>query len=312
MRVVVTGSAGFIGRVLMRELATGADKPDDVVGIDRVARPAELGSQQLTADLLDGDERVRKALTHADVVYHLAGCPDVRDPRADADRRRHRDNVTATDMVLQTVPSWARIVVTSSSSIYGGTIPGRPSAESDEPQPRGGYSVSKLAMEHRCDALRRAGGDILIVRPFTVAGEGQRPGMALSKWITAVREGTPLRILGAMSRSRDITDVAQVAVALTQLAATHARGVVNLGTGESRTLREMVAAVERATGRDAEWGVEPAGREEVEHTLADTRRLRELLGWVPQTDLDALVARQAAAMAAADVAPAPVVSGSVT
>jgi nucleoside-diphosphate-sugar epimerase len=252
---------------------------------------------QLTADLLH-DERVRDALAHADVVYHLAGCPDVRDPRPDANWRRHRDNVLVTDVVLAAVPRRTRVVITSSSSIYGGAALGRASTERDEPQPRGGYAISKLTMEQHCKAQVAAGADILVVRPFTVAGEGQRLGMALSRWITAVQAGAPIQILGSLERSRDITDVAQVVTALTQLAGTQARGTVNLGTGLGRTLREMVTAVERAVGAEARYEVVPAAREEVEHTLADTDKLRSLLGWVPVTDLDALVARQAAAMAA--------------
>jgi nucleoside-diphosphate-sugar epimerase len=153
-------------------------------------------------------------------------------------------------------------------------------------------------MEQHCQAQLAAGGDILVVRPFTVAGEGQRPGMALSRWITAIQAGAPVRILGSPARSRDITDVTQVVTALTQLAGTQARGIVNLGTGVGQTLREMVTAVERAVGMAARYEVVSAAREEVEHTLANTDKLRSLLGWVPETDLDALVARQAAAMAA--------------
>lgn len=293
VRVVVTGSAGFLGRALVRELGG-----HDVVGIDRAPQPNSPGHAAITADLLDDDERVRIALGAADVVFHLAGCPDVRDPRPDADHWRRRDNVLATEAVLAMVPLRTRLIVTSSSSVYGGSDRGRPSVERDVPRPRGGYATSKVMTERLCEARREMGGDMLIVRPFTVAGEGQRPAMALSRWIAAARAGLPLRVLGSLERSRDVTDVSQVVRALGQLADTGAGGVVNLGTGIATTLGEMVAAVQRVLGVQATVDVVPAASAEVQHTLADTRRLRDLLGWVPTTNMDDLIARQSAAMAA--------------
>lgn len=292
MATVVTGAAGFIGRMLVRELAEhGA-----VIGVDRLPQHPVAGVVALTADLLDRDEAVRDALAGADVVYHLAGCPDVRDLRPDAGEWRYRDNVLATAAVLAAVPHRTPLLVTSSSSVYGGTRRGRPCREGNRPRPRGGYARSKALLEHVCQRRRHAGGEVLVVRPFTVAGEGQRPGMALSRWIEAARAGRPLRLLGSPERSRDLTDVRQVVAALRDLAGSGARGTVNLGTGVGRTLAEIVCAVERVLDVEVTTELVAAHRVEVAHTLADTRLLRRLLGWVPETDMDDLVARQAAAV----------------
>lgn len=302
---VVTGAAGFLGRMLVATLA----QHGPVVGIDRLPQPAVPGVTSITADLLDADPAVRAALGAAAVVHHLAGCPDVRDARDDADRRRYRDNVLASAAVLAAVPMSAALLVTSSSSVYGGCRDGRPSAEHHRVAPRGGYARSKVVVEQLCAARAEAGGRVAVVRPFTVAGEGQRPGMALSRWITAAREGRPLRVFGSAGRSRDITDVRQAAAALVELgelARTGAPvGTVNLGTGVPLSLGEIVAAVGRVLGVPVEAAVEPAAEVEVPHTLADTTRLRDLLGWVPRTDIDAVVARQAARMAPVPVELAP-------
>lgn len=295
MATVVTGAAGFIGRTLVRQLLAHGT----VVGIDRLPQEPLPGLVTLTADLLDQDGAVRDALAGADVVFHLAGCADVRDRRSDAGEWRYRDNVLATAAVLAAVPPRTPLLVTSSSSVYGGTRPGRPSRESNRLRPRGGYARSKALLERVCEGRRQAGGEILVVRPFTVAGEGQRPGMALSRWIEAARCGQPLRLLGSPDRSRDLTDVRHAAAALVDLAGSGARGTVNLGTGTGHTLAEMVGAVERVLGVRATTEVESAHRVEVAHTLADTRGLRRMIGWVPETDLDDLVARQAAGMLAA-------------
>jgi len=285
---VVTGGAGFIGRILVEELA----RSGPVVSIDRLPMPQADGVTTITADLLDHQPQVRAALAGAEVVYHLAGCPDVRDPRPDAEQRRHRDNVLATSAVLSAVARDTPLVVTSSSSVYGGTSEGQPCSETDAPSPRGGYALSKLAVERLCEDRLQEGGLVCIARPFTVAGEGQRPGMAVSRWIAAVHAGQPLQLYGSPGRSRDITDVRDAARALAGLGAAGARGLVNIGTGVGHTIERIATAVCGALGVPPRFVIEPGHPAEVEHTLAETTRLRELIGWVPHTDLDALIARQ--------------------
>ncbi|NUR92318.1 MAG: NAD(P)-dependent oxidoreductase, partial [Nonomuraea sp.] len=223
----------------------------------------------------------------ADVVYHLAGCPGVRRQGPAVEARRHRDNVEATARVLALTPAGVPLVITSSSSVYGGADAGRPSRESDPPRPIGGYARSKVAMEGLC-----AGRRVTVARPFTVAGERQRPDMALATWLAAAREGRPLRVLGSLDRTRDVTDVRQVARALIDL--TGHPGVVNVGTGRGITLRALAEAVAEATGTSPELEIVPASPVEPGDSLADTGRLRALIGWVPETDLATLVRRQLA------------------
>lgn len=292
---VVTGAAGFIGRTLVRTLLDGGTQ---VVGIDRRSQPAQPGLTVLTADLGCGDESVRAALRSADVVFHLAGCSGVRDRGPDVALRRRRDNPLATAAVLGTVPHRIPVVVTSSSSVYGGTqgppTDPRPCVETDPVRPRGGYAQSKVEVEQICVERLRDGATIAVARPFTAAGEGQRPDMALARWIAAAREGRPLRILGSPDRIRDVTDVRDVTRALIALAEREVRGTVNIGTGVGHTLADMVDIVAEVLGVHIDTLVEPAAPEEVPATLADTTRLRRAAGFVPATELRDVVARQAA------------------
>jgi len=68
--------------------------------------------------------------------------------------------------------------------------------------------------------------------------------------------------------------------------------VLNLGTGQARTLGELVAAVQRAVPGPRSVHVVDDAVAEPDHTLADTTRLAATLGWVPSTDLHEVVARQ--------------------
>jgi nucleoside-diphosphate-sugar epimerase len=127
--------------------------------------------------------------------------------------------------------------------------------------------------------------------------------MALARWIAAARAGRALVVFGSRSRSRDVTDVRQVADALIALAARGHRGPVNVGTGTGHSLAAMVAAIGEALDLDVETVAGQAQPAEVADTRADTRLLRRLIGWAPETDLLALVRRQIAATVALTAMP---------
>lgn len=315
MTVVVTGAAGFIGGHVLDALLT---RGDDVLAVDR--RPLDPAATDrfppgrslrcLPADLAEigPADPVVAALAEAEAVIALAGCGGVRDTRADIAWRRTRDNVESVRRTLQWVRPGVPVIVASSSSVYGGSRSGRASRESAAPVPRGGYAASKIAAEGLCREFRARGSSVTIVRPFTVAGERQRSDMALSRWIAAASAGLPLTVYGSLDRTRDVTDVREVARCLLALLDRDPATTVNIGTGQGHTLQALTAAVGRAVGAPVTVQLHPCHPDDVPDTLADTSRLERLVGFRPRTDLDQLLARQAAAQRAG---AAPVqVSGS--
>lgn len=207
MTVVVTGSSGFIGSQLVAALA---ERGERVVGIDH---NPDGRAATIAADLANPSLAALEALGAAEVVWHLAGRPGVRDRRREIKALRHHDNVVATERVLQAVPAGTLVVVASSSSVYGGSIhrgSERACREDDPLRPRGGYAVSKHAAEVLCARRASRGGRVAIARPFTVAGEHQRPDMAIATWITSIAAGEPITVFGSPIRTRDISDVSDV------------------------------------------------------------------------------------------------------
>jgi nucleoside-diphosphate-sugar epimerase len=286
MAVVVTGAGGFVGTAVVAQLVRDGKR---VTGIDRVPMVRRAGVRAIHADLCDREPEVRAVLWTADAVIHLAGCPGVRDHRPGITRRRRRDNVDATRAVLTGTPEPVPLVVVSSSSVYGGARFGRASREDDPLHPIGGYAESKVRAEQVCAGRLDAGLPIVIARPFTAVGEGQRADMALSRWVAAAREGRPLRVLGGVDRTRDFTDVREVARALTALVG--ASGIVNVGTGRPSSLGVAIEAVASAVGVDPVVEVVPAAAEEVSDTWADPTVLAQMTGLRMRTNLRQAVAR---------------------
>ncbi|WP_336922944.1 NAD-dependent epimerase/dehydratase family protein [Aquipuribacter sp. SD81] len=313
VRMVVTGSSGFIGsRLVARALRRG----DHVVALDRRPAPAEVLAAAagapgvlvpLAVDLADVADPVTAALPDvcggADAVVHCAARSGVR-ARAGADlvaleAARARDILGTAQAVLAATAPDVPIVVMSSSAVYGGCLDaaGRraPSRETDQVRPLGSYAGWKVRVEQACARRAAAGGAVVVARPFTVVGEGQRPDMAVAAWLAAARAGRPLRVLGGLERTRDLTDVDVVVAGLLAALDRGAPGVVNLGSGRPRRLAEVVEAVAGAAAT-AGWDaprvvVERAAPEEVPASWAATGRLRAL-GVDPTTDLEAVVARQ--------------------
>ena len=299
MSIVVTGACGFIGSTLVPMLAAHSN----VVAIDR--RPAHRdpcdmpGVCAIQGELTQPGDEILDALHEAEAVIHLAGCPGVRDAAPDVEFRRYRDNVAATRMVLDSTHVRTPVLVASSSSVYGGarallgpaqqaggSIPLRASRESDPVLPLGGYAASKVRAETVCRERARAGRSVLIVRPFTVLGEGQRPDMAMTRWALQARRTGAVTVLGSPQRTRDFTDIAVVAQTLITLIFAGVDGTVNLGTGRAQSLAELARAAGAAVGvPDPDLHVVRADRAEVSYTLADTERLTSLVGPVPATDL---------------------------
>ncbi len=292
----MTGSSGFIGAALVRRLRRDG-RP--VLGLDR--RPAPTTDR--VTDLLAPTADLPARLAAAVGVVHLAGLPGVRDDRPGVDRARIRDNVLATAHVLLSCPPSTPAVVASSSSVYGGVgTSGGASWEGDALRPRGRYAVSKVLAERACAARAAAGGRVVVVRPFTVVGEGQRADMALARWLAAAREGRHVEVLGGLDRRRDLTDVRDVVEGLLRALALTRPAVVNVGTGTGHRLSDVLAAVEAVTGAVPRVRMRPAHPDEPAATLADTGRCAALLGFVPRLDLEAVVRRQAADVAVARAA----------
>jgi UDP-glucuronate 4-epimerase len=296
MTALVTGCAGFIGSHLTEALlADGVP----VVGVDcfndNYARREKLQNLEtarqwddfdfVPVDLSRGE--LRDLVEECDIVFHLAAEPGVRSSWGQRFDQYLRNNVLATQLLLEAMRATTgkRFVYASSSSIYG-EAEALPTPEAATPKPHSPYGMTKLAGEHLCSLYNRNHGvDAVTLRYFSVYGPRQRPDMAFNAFCRAALGGQPVTVFGDGRQTRDFTYVADV------VAATRAAGaasdvagrVFNVGGGSRIALADAIELIREFSGQPLDVRHLPVQDGDVRDTGADTTLAASELGFAPTT-----------------------------
>ncbi len=300
MKVLVTGGAGFIGSHFCEYLL---DREHEVVALDNFndyydpgikRRNVESfsgrnGAELVEGDILDTDLLDRLFSQHRfDAVVHLAARAGVR-PSLQQPKLYERVNVQGTIEILEQAQKHGvkKIVVASSSSVYGNNKK-VPFSESDSvDHPISPYAATKKACElisytyHHLYDL-----DITCLRFFTVYGPRQRPDMAIHKFTALIAKGEPIPMYGDGSTQRDYTYITDILDGVYK-SLLHCDGYHIYNLGESRTirLRDLIQLIEEAYGKKAEIRQLPMQPGDVQITYADISRAKHELGYNPQVDV---------------------------
>jgi UDP-glucuronate 4-epimerase len=288
MKYVVTGAAGFIGSHLAEKLLAGghevfandcftdyydpALKEENAAGLDVVR--LDLAEEDLDLDGVDG-------------VFHLAGQPGVRS-FGNVFEEYVRRNLLASRRVFEAAAgAGVRVVFASSSSIYG-DAERYPTPEETEPRPISPYGITKLGCEQLAHAYAQGFGlDAVVLRYFTFYGPRQRPDMALARIVDALAHGSAFELYGDGLQSRSFTYVADgVGATVAAMERAPSGSVYNVGGGEEATMREVIATLERVSGRSLDLVESPSAAGDVRRTSADATRIERDLGWRATTSLE--------------------------
>jgi UDP-glucuronate 4-epimerase len=319
VKVLVTGSAGFIGfHVARRLLAAG----HDVLGLDgftayydvalKRARHAELEALPRFTPceaMLEDEAAVAAAIAgcRPEIVIHLAAQAGVRhsleNPLAYASA-----NVTGTITLLEALRAHPprHLLFASSSSVYGGNTK-LPFAETDRTDfPASPYAATKKAGEALTHAYAHLYGvPTTGFRFFTVYGPWGRPDMALFRFVAAIAAGSPIEVYGEGRLERDFTYIDDLVEAIIRLvdvppvpgAPVAVPGgadslspiapwrVVNIAASRPVGLLPFIETVEAALGRPAIRHLLPAQPGDVAVTWADPALLHALVGTLPHTPI---------------------------
>lgn len=318
-KVLVTGSAGFIGYHLsQRLLSAGAE----VIGIDAMTDYYDVALKRWRHELLAKwpgfravEARIEepgllKALLAREMpgaIIHLAAQAGVR-YSIDAPRSYLESNLAGTFELLEAARATppAHMLLASTSSIYGANTR-MPYLETDKADLQMSfYAATKKANEAMAHSYAHLYGlPCTMFRFFTVYGPWGRPDMALFKFTRAILAGEPIDIYNHGDMRRDFTYVADLVEAIVKLmpvmpalpASPEAIEpgdslspvapfrIVNIGNGQPVQLMAFVEAIEAATGREAKKNFLDMQPGDVPATWADTALLQRLTGYRPQTAL---------------------------
>ena len=311
-KILVTGGAGYIGSHVVRQLGLAGE---DVVTLDNLCTGFEAAVT--SGELIVGDtgdaELLERIFTEHDIdtVMHFAAHTIVPESVADP-LKYYRNNTASSRTLLEAAANHGvkYFVFSSTAAVYG--IPEGGRASEDSPtKPINPYGTSKLMTEWMLRDLAAAGGPSYVaLRYFNVAGceptgtigqstpkatllvkvaceaaTGRRPGVSIFGTDYPTPDGTGLR---------DYIHVEDLATAHLDALAYLRKGgesqVLNCGYGHGYSVREVLAAVERACGGPLNISEEPRRAGDPPELIAVADRIRDVLGWTPQLDdLDTIV-----------------------
>jgi UDP-glucuronate 4-epimerase len=314
LRILVTGSAGFIGFHLARRLLVDGH---DVMGLDALTPYYDVELKRRRHRILAQapgftphelrleDTAAVAALTQAsppDVIVHLAAQAGVRHS-LEAPREYVNANLIGTFNIMEAARAHRvrHLLFASTSSVYGANrrTPFRESDATDHPLSL--YAATKTAAEAMTHAYSHL-WDIptTAFRFFTVYGPWGRPDMALFKFAEAILEGRQIEVFNQGRLERDFTYIDDLVEAVVRLARTPPRAgepvgegdslspaapwrVVNIGRGEPVKLMDFLALIEAALGREARIAFTPMQAGDMAATFASPHLLEALTGYRPST-----------------------------
>ncbi len=296
--VLVTGGAGFIGSHLvdaLLELGAEVRVLDDLSS----GLASNLEHCRDRIDFVREDLRepsaVHEACAGRRYVFHQAALGSV--PRSMEDPATTiAINVAGTANLFAAARDAGarRVVYASSSSVYGDSE-GLPQREGEEGRPLSPYALSKHMNEELAEVFASCYElELVGLRYFNVYGPRQRPdgpyAAVIPLFFSAALEGRAAQIYGDGEQSRDFTFVAD-AVQANLLAATVAlpapNAAVNIAGGRCVTVNDLARAVAKvAGGGPAPRYLDPRPGD-VLHSLADLQKAERLLGYRPETGLEA-------------------------
>jgi GDP-4-dehydro-6-deoxy-D-mannose reductase len=287
VRVLVTGSKGFVARWLLRHLVSGGD---EIVGGD-----AEV-------DVTDAPA-LREVITGAapDAICHLAAQSSVGASWADQTATYEVNTLGALNVIGAALACRRppRVLLVSSAEVYGRVRPDELPIQEDQPfAPLSPYATSKAAAELiGLQAWLGEGLEVVRARPFNHTGPGQRPDFvvpALARQVAAAAaSGSRVLETGNLDARRDLTDVRDVVRAYRDLLERGAPGeVYNVCRGEAVRIEEVARRLLAMARLDLEIAVAPARVRPVDipELRGDGSRLRAATGWVPEIPLDQTLA----------------------
>ena len=296
---LVTGCAGFIGARVSEMLV---DAGHQVTGIDDLSDGYDPRLKEWRLERLKAEEQFAfrredisdlKAMSdvfasdHFDALLNLGARAGVRQSVSDP-WIYAQTNYLAMVNLLELCREYGvgKIVQASTSSVYGNDTPTPFGESAPASMPLSPYAASKKAAEDLCYAYHYLHGlDVTVFRFFTVYGPAGRPDMSIFKFVRAIAEGQPLTLFGD-GGERDFTHVDDIARGFIAGIRPLGHEVINLGGGQTTTVKRVIELIESLLGRKAIIEVTERPAADVDSTSADISKAERVLDWRPEVSLE--------------------------
>lgn len=276
MRVLVTGSTGFIGSAIVSKLH---EIGHYVIAYSRSEKQHRgLGKVEHTKGNIFDTAHLLEAIKKCDIVIHAVGLVGVRIAQEQPDES-FQYNIRSLQIVLEAMRSTgvSRLLLPSSSSVYG-TVDKLPIAEDMAPNPANVYGFHKFIAEKLAEAYsRNYGMQITILRLFNVYGVGEN---GLLSTLAGKALGNEMAQLYGEKQKRDFIHISDVADAFVKvLNLKHKFEIYNIGTGVGRSIKDIVnLAKECFPAMDVEFGT---GSQTLYDSVADITRIKNAIVFNP-------------------------------
>ncbi len=313
MNNLIAGGAGFIGSHLAEKLL---NRKEDVVIIDNLSTGSMDNIKHLKArprfsyhiDTIMNESLMKRLVKNCDIIYHLAAAVGVK-YIIDNPLESIETNVLGTDIVLALANSLGKkkVVLASTSEIYGKDRPGKSSFKEDDDRVLGpttisrwSYSCTKAIDEFLALAYwREKKLPVVIVRLFNTCGPRQtsRYGMVIPRFVKQALLAKPITVYGDGKQTRSFTYVSDVVKALIELAHNPkvVGGIFNIGNPKAITIKALAERIKKMTKSKSpilhipyEKAYEK-GFEDMRHRVPDITKIKNAIGFKPEVDLDEIL-----------------------
>ena len=294
-RTLVTGGAGFIGSHLARGLLRRGDRVR-ILDNFSTGKRENLAGMDNDLEILEGDLRdekiVEASVRHVDQIFHLAAF--ISPPQSLLEPQTCYDiNVHGTEILLEAArkAKVPRLLMASSAAVYGDSAQ-IPLRESGELNPLSPYAASKITNEVYAGMYSRAlDQNITALRFFNIYGPRQSIASdyaaAIPIFTRQLLAGKPLTVFGDGKQTRDLVfveDVVQANLLIADLKDLSGQ-VMNICTGRSVTLLDLVDELFKITGSRSEILFDRPRPGDIYHSVGDPRKLLQLTGFQPRVPL---------------------------
>ena len=305
MKILVTGSAGFVGHYISRELIY---RGEEVIGVDNLSNYySPLLKKYRNNQFIDfqnykfieGDisnrEFVKKLFdsNKIDGIIHLAAQAGVRLKLSEMYKYTQSNLVGFENIVSKAIEKHTKFFIyASSSSVYGDSAK-IPLKETElHLEPNSYYGATKLSNEICAKTLfKNIDTSVRGLRFFSVYGPMGRPDMAYFKLLICALYNLPFKLSGDGSIKRDFTYIDDVSGSIALLldnmlkSENTTNDLVNVGGGKPMTMLELIQTAEIVSGKKIKVEFSPPNKNDSKITEADTSLQRSLISKTPNISL---------------------------